>query len=356
METSSSAAESLDGELTAAYLYRVIAQTENEPRRKRLFEELARDAESQAEHWRTALAAEGAVPGPFRPALRARLVAALVRLLGARRLTQALTAMKVRGMSVYRAGGPVPAPRHAGALPSEHDEVGEKHQGGAAAGGSGSLRAAVFGVNDGLVSNASLILGVAGAVTDSATVLLAGVAGLLAGAFSMAAGEYVSMRSQREMYEYQIALEKAELEAYPEEEAEELALIFEARGMAADEARQYAGQLIADPGRALETLTREELGLNPGELGSPWGAAVSSFLAFAVGGAIPLAPYLADRGPHALAASIVLSAAALFAVGASISLFTGRSALAGGLRMLGIGAAAGALTYAIGSAVGIGLS
>jgi len=356
MQSSSSAAESLDGELTAAYLYRVIAASEQEPRLRHLFEELARDAESQAEHWRAALAAEGKPALEFRPALRARLVALLVRLLGARRLTQALTAMKVRGMSVYRDSGPVPAPRSPGALPSEHDEVGEKHQGGAAAGGSGSLRAAVFGVNDGLVSNASLILGVAGAGTSNATILLAGVAGLLAGAFSMAAGEYVSMRSQREMYEYQIALEKAELEVYPEEEAEELALIFEARGMAADEARQYAAQLIADPKRALETLTREELGLNPGELGSPWGAAGYSFLAFAIGGAIPLAPYLLARGPHALAASILLSAAALFAVGAAISLFTGRSALVGGLRMLGIGAGAGAITYAIGSAVGVGLS
>jgi VIT1/CCC1 family predicted Fe2+/Mn2+ transporter len=356
MDQTSSNAESLDGELTAAYLYRVIAANEQEPRRRRLFEELARDAESQAEHWRAALAAEGALVAAFKPALRARLVAALVRLLGARRLTHALTAMKVRGMSVYRDGGPLAAPRSPGALPSEHDEVGEKHQGGTAPGGGGSLRAAVFGVNDGLVSNASLILGVAGAGADNATVLLAGIAGLLAGAFSMAAGEYVSMRSQREMFEYQIALEKAELEAYPEEEAEELALIFEARGMAADEARQYAAQLIADPKRALETLTREELGLNPGELGSPWGAAIYSFLAFALGGAIPLAPYLVTRGPDALVASIVLSAAALFAVGASISLFTGRSALAGGLRMLGIGAAAGAITYAIGSAVGVGLS
>jgi vacuolar iron transporter family protein len=356
MNSNSSAVESLEGELTSAYLYRVIAQTEREPRRKRLFEELARDAESQAEHWRAALVGESAAPAPFRPALRARLVALLVRLLGARRLTHALTAMKVRGMSVYRDGGPMPPPRHAAALPSEHDEVGEKHQGGAATGGSGSLRAAVFGVNDGLVSNMGLILGVAGAGTGNATILLAGVAGLLAGAFSMAAGEYVSMRSQREMYEYQIALEKAELDAYPEEEAGELALIFEARGMAADEARQYAAQLIADPARALETLTREELGLNPGELGSPWGAAGASFLSFALGSAIPLAPFLVARGQHALASAVVLSAAALFGVGAATSLFTGRSALGGGLRMLGIGAAAGAITYAIGNALGVGLS
>jgi len=355
MDRSSSADESLQGELTSAYLYRVIAECEREPRRKRLFEELARDAESQAGHWREALAREGAPAGAFKPSLRARLIALLVRLIGAERLTHALTAMKVRGMSVYREGAPLTPPRSVGALPSEHDEVGEKHQPGSSSAGGGSLRAAVFGVNDGLVSNASLILGVAGAGTDNATILLAGVAGLLAGAFSMAAGEYVSVRSQREMYEHQIALEKAELDAYPEEEAEELALIFEARGMAGDEARQHAARLIADPKRALETLTREELGLNPGELGSPWGAAGYSFVSFALGSAIPLAPYVLSRGPHALALAIGLSALALFLVGAATSLFTGRSAAAGGLRMLAIGSAAGAVTYAIGGALGVTL-
>ncbi len=355
MNPTSSHAESLEGELTAAYLYRVIAASEREPRRRRLFEELARDAESQAEHWRGALAREGAPPAAYRPSLRARLVALLVRLLGAPRMTHALTAMKVRGMSVYRDGAPPAVPRGPGALPSEHDEVGEKHQAGSPAMGGGSLRAAVFGINDGLVSNASLILGVAGAGTGNATILLAGVAGLLAGAFSMAAGEYVSVRSQREMFEHQIALEKAELEVYPEEEAEELALIFEARGMAADEARQHAARLIADPERALETLTREELGLNPGELGSPWGAAGYSFVSFALGSAIPLAPYVLARGPHALATAIGLTAAALFLVGAATSLFTGRSAAAAGLRMLAIGGAAGAVTYAIGGALGVSL-
>jgi len=355
MEKTSTSEDSLRGELTAAYLYRVIAAREREPRRRRLFEELARDAESQAGHWRGLLAREGAPAVPFRPSLRARLVALLVRLLGAQRVTHALIAMKVRGMSVYREGAPPAVPRGVGALPSEHDEVGEKHQAGAPGAGGGGLRAAVFGVNDGLVSNASLILGVAGAGTDNATILLAGVAGLLAGAFSMAAGEYVSVRSQREMFEHQIALEKAELEAYPEEEAEELALIFEARGMAPDEARGHAARLIADPARALETLTREELGLNPGELGSPWGAAGYSFVAFALGSAIPLAPYVLARGPHALAAAIGLTAVSLFLVGAATSLFTGRSAAVGGLRMLAIGGAAGAVTYAIGGALGVGL-
>jgi VIT1/CCC1 family predicted Fe2+/Mn2+ transporter len=342
--------ESRLGELTSAYLYRVIAAREPEPRKKRLFEELARDAERQALHWERQLRAEDIEPGAFRPALRARLVGLLVRWLGPQRLTHALTAMKVRGMSVYRASAR--APRSAAALPSKHDEVGEQHR---ESGGGGSLRAAVFGVNDGLVSNASLILGVAGAGTDNAIILLTGVAGLLAGAFSMAAGEYVSVRSQREMYEYQIGLEQAELAEYPEEEAGELALIFQARGMAEGEARGYAHSLIADPARALDTLTREELGLNPEDLGSPWGAALASFLSFAAGSAIPLAPFLATGGAHALAASVTVAASALFLVGAATSLFTGRSALRGGLRMLAIGAAAGALTFGIGRLLGVGL-
>ena len=196
----------------------------------------------------------------FAPDLRSRVVAGLVRRHGPRRLRTVLAAMKVRGMSVY-AGGSGQAASH------QLDDVGH-HRGLA---GGGNLRAAVFGVNDGLISNASLILGVAGANADGATILLTGVAGLVAGAFSMAAGEYVSVRSQREMYEYQIGLERDELAEYPEEEAHELALIYEARGIDADEALRMATQIIGDPERALDTLAREELGLNPEDLGSPWG-------------------------------------------------------------------------------------
>jgi VIT1/CCC1 family predicted Fe2+/Mn2+ transporter len=222
-------------------------------------------------------------------------------------------------------------------------------------GSGGNLRAAVFGVNDGLISNASLIMGVAGATTDSATILLAGVAGLAAGAFSMAAGEYVSVRSQREMYEYQIGLEREELDHYPEEEAEELALIYEARGLPREESARMAKNLIADPKLALQALAREELGLNPDELGSPWGAASFSFASFALGAAIPLAPFLVAGSASALSATIVLTALALFGVGATLSLFTGRSALASGARMLAIGAAAGAVTYLIGKLLGVTL-
>src|SRR5262249_41889667 len=161
-------------------------------------------------------------------------------------------------------------------------EVGARHRSSV----GGNLRAAVFGVNDGLVSNTSLVMGVAGAGAANDFVLMTGVAGLLAGALSMAAGEYVSVRSQREMYEYQIALERAELEEYPEEEAEELALIYQARGVEIGQARELTRTLLARPEQALDVLSREELGLNPDSLGSPWGAAAYSFLSFAIGAAL----------------------------------------------------------------------
>ena len=218
--------------------------------------------------------------------------------------------------------------------------------------GSGSFRAAVFGVNDGLVSNASLILGMAGASAGEPVILLTGVAGMLAGAASMAAGEYVSMRSQREMFEYQISLEEAELKAYPDEEAQELALIYEARGIPAMDARRMSDTLIRDSSRALDTLAREELGLNPRELGSPWSAAVASFLAFAVGALIPLLPFL-WQGSHDLLVSIALALVGLFITGAVVSLFTGRSPWWSGLRMLLIGAAAGTATWLVGHLFGV---
>lgn len=178
----------------------------------------------------------------------------------------------------------------------------------------------------------------------------------LAGAFSMAAGEYVSMRSQREMYEYQIGLEREELQHYPEEEAEELALIYAARGHPREEAVRMAKNLTADPEKALATLAREELGLNPEELGSPWGAALFSFFSFAAGAAIPLAPFVFAAGPASLVTAIALTGVALFSVGAMLSLFTGRGAVYSGMRMLGIGAAAGGFTYLIGTLLGVTLA
>jgi VIT1/CCC1 family predicted Fe2+/Mn2+ transporter len=222
-------------------------------------------------------------------------------------------------------------------------------------GGGGTLRASIFGVSDGLVSNAALVFGIAGATTagQGSFVVLAGVAGLLAGAFSMAAGEYVSMRSQTEVLERQIELERAELEAMPEEEEKEIAAIYRSRGFGEAEAAAIAKQLMSDPKVALDTLVREELGLDPEELGSPWGASIGSFFSFAVGAFIPLLPFILLTNGTALPVSIVLTSLALFGVGAAVSLLTGRSALYSGARQLGIGAAAAAITYLVGSLIGV---
>ncbi len=222
-------------------------------------------------------------------------------------------------------------------------------------GRSGTLRAVIFGVSDGLVSNLSLVMGVAGASDQGSLILLAGVAGLLAGAFSMAAGEYISMQSQRELFEHQIELERAELEAMPEEEQQELTEIYVAKGFPREEAGRIAERMFRDPETALDALVREELGLDPDELGSPWGAAFGSFLAFAVGAIIPVAPYLVGGGTTAFVVSLGLSLVALFAVGAGVSLLTGRGALFSGVRQLGIGAAAAAVTYLVGSIIGVGV-
>ncbi|MGA7800657.1 MAG: VIT1/CCC1 transporter family protein [Gammaproteobacteria bacterium] len=336
-------------ERQSAWLYRRLAEVEVDVTKRALFSALAQAAERQAGIWEDKIRAEhGTVPG-FRPQWRTRLVGTLVDLLGPRALRPVLAAMKVRGLSAY--DGPVAPKYHP--MPKSVEDVGNRHKG---VSGGGNLRAAVFGINDGLVSNTSLIMGVAGASADVRLILTTGIAGLLAGALSMAAGEYVSMRSQREMYESQIALEREELAEYPEEEAEELALIYNARGMEMDQARHFSREMLEDPEHALDTLAREELGLNPDNLGSPWGAALFSFVAFGVGAVVPLIPFLAGMGGGAVGTAAVLAGACLFVVGAALSLFTGRNALWGGARMVAIGGAAGVVTYAIGRLMGVGLS
>jgi VIT1/CCC1 family predicted Fe2+/Mn2+ transporter len=218
-------------------------------------------------------------------------------------------------------------------------------------GKSGALRAAIFGVQDGLVSNLSLIMGVAGAAVSNRFIVVAGVAGLLAGAFSMAAGEYHSMRVQRELFERLLHLEAHELATMPEAEHHELRRIYERRGFPPRLAREVTDVVMADPAVALETHAREELGLDPGELGSPWGAAASSFFTFGVGAFIPLVPFLAGSGVAAVSASIGASAVALVGVGATMSLLTGRSAVFSGVRMLVLGGLAATVTYAVGRAL-----
>ena len=329
-------------EKTAAYLSSAVAAAEPDPGKAALFRQMAEAAEEQA----AILARDvGRIPD-FAPSLRTRIIAGLVGVLGPRAMRPVLSASKVRGVSVY--SGQLPAGHP---WPTSVEDVGARHRGL----GGGTLRAGVFGVNDGLVSNTCLVMGVAGAAVEPGIILLTGVAGLLAGAFSMAAGEFISMLSQREMFEYQIAQEKDELERYPAEEAEELALIYAARGVPLDEARVVTKKLITNPEQALDTLAREELGLNPDDLGSPIGAALSSFIAFCIGASLPLIPFLFGLSPGVPIAAAI-SGAALFVVGAALSLFSGRSAIVGGLRMLLIGAAAAAATYGIGALFNVATS
>jgi VIT1/CCC1 family predicted Fe2+/Mn2+ transporter len=323
-------------EKNAAYLSSAVARAEADPKNAALFRQMAEAAETQAGILAKDL---GEVPR-FEPSFRSRITAFLIGIFGARALRHVLSASKVRGVSVYRGK----AELQAHPMPASVEEVGKRHK----SFGSGTLRAGVFGVNDGLVSNTCLVMGVAGAAVEPNVLILTGVAGLLAGAFSMGAGEFVSMLSQKEMFEHQIAQEKDELERYPKEEAEELALIYEARGIPLAEARDVAIKLIANPEKALDTLAREELGLNPDDLGSPIGAAISSFIMFSIGASLPIIPFLLglSRGVEIAAA---IAGLALFAVGAALSLFSGRSALVGGMRMLLIGGAAAGATYMIGS-------
>jgi VIT1/CCC1 family predicted Fe2+/Mn2+ transporter len=332
-------------ERESAWLYREVARAEPDPRKSELFLKLAAAAEDQALRWEQTPAGR-ATPGRiFRPSLRARIVARLVRRFGPRSLRGVLAAMKLRGLSIY-SSSEAPAGH---AMPTSAREVGARHRSAV----GGNLRATVFGVNDGLVSNASLVMGIAGAGAGSPYVLMTGIAGLLAGALSMAAGEYVSVRSQREMFEYQIALEREEVAEYPDEEAEELALIYHARGVDLEQAREMSQALLARPEQALDVLAREELGLNPDDLGSPWGAATSSFLAFAAGAALPLVPFIAGAtGMRAVVLAAATTLVALFTVGLTLSLFTGRAGVRGGLRMVLIGGGAGLVSFCVGRAVG----
>jgi VIT1/CCC1 family predicted Fe2+/Mn2+ transporter len=216
-----------------------------------------------------------------------------------------------------------------------------------------ALRAAVLSANDGLVSNLSLVMGVAGANLPSHAILITGLAGLLAGACSMAMGEWVSVQSSRELSQRQIALEAEEIKMAPEEERQELVLIYEAKGVPREEATKMAAEVMLNPGKALDTLSREELGIDPGQLGgSPWEAAGAAFLLFPLGAIVPVLPFALLTGMQAIGVSLLLSAMALFLIGAAITVVTGRSLLYSGGRQLVLGLAAAGLTYGIGRLIG----
>ena len=217
----------------------------------------------------------------------------------------------------------------------------------------GAARAAVFGVSDGLVSNIALVLGMAGAGPAPSVVRLAGLVGLLGGAFSMAAGEYVSMKAQSELLQRELDIERAELARRPENERRELAQIYRSRGVDSKVADQLATEMMSDPDLALQTHAREELGIDPDELGAPVHASLTSFGSFAVGALVPLVPWFLVSGTGAIVASIVAGAVAAIVVGVSLARFTERAVVPSALRQLGIAALAAGVPYAIGSAVGV---
>jgi vacuolar iron transporter family protein len=357
--------ELLDDEREAAALYRALAAQSTGERRE-VFAELADVEERHAAHWAAKLETLGVTVPPaeaHRVGLRTRVLTAIARRFSPDAVVplveraERADADRYAGDPEAAAGMDLDERTHArvlarigpdqggvGILRGERWHRGDK---------SGSLRAAVFGVNDGLVSNTALVMGFAGSTGDARTILFAGLAGLLAGAFSMGAGEYVSVASQRELFEREISLEEEELEELPEGEQAELALIYRAKGLSRAEAEALAARIMANRETALDTMAREELGLDPAELGSPWGVALSSFTAFSAGALVVVLPYLVASGTAALVAAVVCAAVALLSVGAFIGALTGRSVWRGALRQILVGGLAAAATYTIGSVIGL---
>jgi VIT1/CCC1 family predicted Fe2+/Mn2+ transporter len=352
-------------ELELAALYRRISDAETDPAKAAGYARLAQEKLEHAHEWADKL---GIDPDSIRHrglGWKLRLVWWASRLIGAERavLLPLLMRGEERAVAAYAAHPSLrelenEARSHAEELaelggPGAFDGI--RTAIGRSASSSGSLRAAVLGINDGLVSNFSLVMGVAGGTDDTNIVLLAGVAGLFAGAFSMAAGEWVSMRSQRDMFEHLIRFEERLIDNHPGLAEEQIADIYTAKGIDRDQADQIASQIMNDRDTALDTLAREKLGVNPDELGSPWGAAWSSFLAFTVGAIVPVVPFIFSTGNAAAVMAAIAASIALVIVGGAMAAFTGNSILRGGLRMLIVGAVAAAVTFGIGSAVGVTL-
>src|SRR5215470_9158707 len=345
-------------------LYRALANAEKDPARAEIFEKLAKAEERHATRWARLLKSNGETVPLYSTSWRVLILGWLSRRFGTQHVLPVVSGLESRDQDVYRgqveaAGLPAEERSHMRTLRAMQNKGEDRPEsiveleGWHRTGYGGSLRAVVFGANDGLVSNFSLVMGIAGATAEPRFVLLAGIAGLLAGASSMAAGEFVSVQSQRELYEQQIAIEREELEMSPEEEFEELSLIYQAKGIPKGQAEELAQKILSNPETAIDTLAREELGLDPSALGSPWLAAGSSFVAFAVGAAIPVIPYFIATGSSAFIASAVVCAISLFVIGGLISLFTGRNFFFSGFRMLGIGAIAAGATFLIGKLLGV---
>ncbi len=365
--------ENLQDEIDGATVYRTMAAAEGDPHLATVYRRLADVEERHAAVWEAQLRKAGARIPPRRPSIRTRVLLLLARRFGARFLLPTMANMEQLNKHVYdrqpdatnRMRGQersharvleLIAGQPGGMAGSTLARIEGRHR----AVGGNALRAAVLGANDGLVSNLSLVMGVAGASLSERAVLVTGLAGLLAGACSMAMGEWISVQSSRELYQKQIGVEESEIATMPAEEQEELALIYMAKGLPEEEAKQVAARIMADEKTALEAMSREELGIDPDELGgSPWAAAASSFLLFAMGAIVPVLPFALVHGAHGTSAtwvSLAASAAGLFVIGFFITLFTGRGVLYTGVRQLLFGLGAAAITFGIGRAIGVSVA
>ncbi len=362
----------LQGEVDSAALYRTLAQTEKNPQLAQVYGRLAAIEEAHAEYWKDHIAAIHQNVPKLRPGFRSHALAWLARRFGPTFVLPTVDTLEHLDSGTYDAQPEAVA----GGLPAaerSHARIIEALAAGAPGALSGStlarlegrhrgmggnaLRAAVLGANDGLVSNLSLVMGVAGADLAPHAILITGLAGLLAGACSMALGEWLSVNTARESSERQIATEADELEQVPEEEKEELSLIYQAKGLPEDLAKSLAERLIANKKTALDTLVREELGIDPDELGgSPWSAAAASFALFSLGAIFPVAPYFALAGVSAVIASLAASGVALLLIGAGTTLFTGRSVWFSGMRQLVVGFAAAGVTFGLGKLIGVAVT
>ncbi len=356
-------------ERNSAAIYQVLADLEKDAHLKEVYQRMAAVEIDHAKKWEARITALGGTVPPYALTFRTKTLIWLAKKMGSDAILQTIVRQEQNGASGYMN---VEEAKDMAAQEKSHaflmNEISSDVQGGVGGGtlarmegrhrsaGGNALRAAVLGANDGLVSNLSLVMGVAGADLSNSTIFITGMAGLLAGACSMALGEWLSVQSSRELYTKQITIEKDEIETAPEEEAEELALIYEARGLDGLQARDLADRIMSNKENALDTLAREELGVDPDELGgSAWEAAITSFLLFSVGAIIPVLPFIFSSGNTAILFSIALSAVGLFVLGAAITLFTGRSVLFSGTRMVVFGLLAAAVTFGIGKLIGVSI-
>lgn len=360
----------LQDELDGVALYRALADAESNPKIAEVYRRLADVEQRHANEWIVQLKAAGVTPHTFQPSWRTRTLIWLAGRFGVQMVLPTVTSLEQidsHGYSQNSTSSAMAGDERSHARLLTHITKGVKGgmEGGALAqiegrhraGGGNALRAAVLGANDGLVSNLSLVMGVAGAEMSGQAILVTGLAGLLAGACSMALGEWLSVQSSRELYQRQIAIEKAEIAANPQEEIEELSLIYQARGIDEAQARQIAEQILSDEENALDTLAREELAIDPAELGgSAWEAAITSFLLFAIGAIVPVIPFFFLEGMAAIILSLFVSMIGLFIIGSGITLFTGRSIAFSGTRQMVFGLAAAAITYAIGWLIGVNVA